>query len=162
MRMSRKVKIILTLACVAMAFIGVIVFLVLSDGNKLLEHTTITLRGETTKTLAVEITDLHPCGASEYEITLSGDRPEEFYITLAFGGKSDGKLKEYIDVKIETDNVTIEKSLKELLDGKEELSLGQNSTNIKITYAMSESAGNETQGADIEFYIDLTAKRTAE
>ncbi len=157
--MSKKVKIILTLACVAMAFIGVIVLLVLSNGNKLLEHTTITIKGETTKTLSAEIKDLYPGSVSEYEIVLEGDHPEEFYITLSFREKSNGKLKDYIGVKIETDNVTIEKSLKDLLDGKEKLSLGQNSTNIKITYTMSESAGNETQGADINFYIDLTTKR---
>ena len=157
--MSKKVKIILTLTCVAMAFIGILLFFVLSNGNKLLEHTTITLKGETTETLSVEIKDLYPGSKSEYEITLNGDHPEEFYITLSFREKSDGKLKEYIGVKIETDNVTIEKSLKDLLDGKENLSLGKNSTNIKITYTMSESAGNETQGADIKFYIDLIAEQ---
>lgn len=159
--MSKKVKIILTLACVAMAFIGVIVFLVLSNGNKLLEHTTITIKGETTKRLTAEIDDLYPGSVSEYEIVLDGDHSEEFYITLSFREKSNGKLKEYIGVKIETDNVTIEKSLKELLDEKAKLSLGQNSTNIKITYTMAIDAGNETQGADIDFYIDLTAKRVA-
>ncbi len=159
--MSKKVKILLPLACVAMAFICVITFLVLSGGNKLLEHTTITIKGETTKTLSAEIKDLYPGSINEYEITLNGDHPEEFYITLSFREKSDGKLKEYIGVKIETDNVTIEKSLEELLDGEENLSLGQNSTNIKITYTMSESAGNETQGANIDFYIDLTAKQPA-
>ncbi len=161
MRMSKKVKIILTLACVAMAFIGVIIFFILSDGNKLITHTTITLRGEMTKTLAVEMNDLHPGSVNEYEITLKGDHPEEFYITLSFGEKSDGKLKDYIDVKIETETTTVEKSLKELLDGEEKLSLGQNATNIKITYTMAIGAGNETQGADIDFYIDLTAKRVA-
>ncbi len=157
--MSKKVKIISTLACVAMAFIGILLFFVLSNDDKLLEHTTINLKGETTKTLSVEIKDLYPTSVSEYEITLNGDHPEEFYITLSFREKSDSKLKEYIDVKIETGNVAIEKSLKDLLDGKEKLSLGKNFTNIKITYTMSESAGNETQGADINFYIDLTTKR---
>ncbi len=159
--MSKKVKIILTLACVAMALTGAIVFFVLYNGNKLLDHTTITLKGDTTKTLSAEIKDLYPTSVSEYEIVLDGDHPEEFYITLSFRGEANGKLKEYIGVKIETDNVKIEKSLEDLLDGKEKLSLGQNSTNIKITYTMSIDAGNETQGADIDFYIDLTAKRTA-
>lgn len=157
--MSKKLKIILTLACVAMTFIGVLLFFGLSNGDNLLEHTTITLKGETTKTLSAEIKDLYPGSVSEYEIILDGDHSEEFYITLSFREISNGKLKDYIGVKIKTDNVTIEKPLKELLDEKANLSLGQNSTNIKITYTMAIDAGNETQGADIKFYIDLTAKR---
>lgn len=160
--MRKKVKLILTLACVAMAFIGILIFFVLSDCGKLLEYTTITIRGETTKTLSAEITDLRPGSSNEYKITLNGDHPEEFYITLSFREKSNGNLKDYIGVKIETDNVTVEKTLKELLDGKEKISLGRNSTDIKVTYTMSLEAGNDTQGADIAFYIDLTAKREAE
>ncbi len=161
--MSKKVKIILTLACVTMAFIGVIVFLVMSNSNnQLLEHTTITLKGETTETLTAEITDLYPGSVKQYEITLKGDHPEEFYISLTFREKADSALKGYIGVKIITDNCTVEKSLKELLDGGEKIVLGNNTTKIKIIYTMSIDAGNDTQGKDISFYVDLSAKRTAE
>lgn len=142
-----------------MAFIGLLLYFVLSNGNKLLEHTTITINGETTKTLSAEIKDLWPGCENEYEITLEGDHPEEFYITLSFHGGTDGKLKDYIGVKISTENVTFEKPLKELLDSEEKIPLGQNSTKIKIIYTMSLEAGNDTQGADIGFDIDLTARR---
>ena len=156
--MSKKIKYVLVLACVAAAFVGATIFFLLQSENEAIDRTTISINGETTKTLAADIKGLYPGGKSEYEIALDGG--SDFEITLSFRDKSDGGLKEYIDVKITVGDKTIEKPLAELLDGGE-ISLGRNVGTIGIVYLMDEHAGNETQGADICFFIDITAKRGA-
>lgn len=68
-------------------------------------------------------------------------------------------MKNYVSVEIRTENVTINKTLSELLDG-ETVSLGDCVNDITICYTMSADAGNESQGSDIVFFIDLNAKNT--
>ena len=67
-------------------------------------------------------------------------------------------MKDYVSVEIKTENVTVNKTLRELLNG-ESVSLGNNISKITICYTMSENAGNETQGGDIVFFIDLHAEK---
>lgn len=156
--MNKRLKLILILVCVVMAFTGIVIWAVFQEQNTLKEHTVIELNGETSKTLKADLTGFYPGSEREYAITLTGEFAENYEITLNFrNDKHSGELENYLTVTITTKNVTIQKQLKELLDG-EEIELGNDANEITITYVMPEDTGNEAQGATADFYIDLTAK----
>ena len=157
--MSKKIQLILLIITVVMSFTGIAIWGSIRSGNNLNESTTIIIDGETNKTLKADIGNLYPGKSSEYVINLSGDTANEYAITLKFHNDNGGVLKDYVSVEIKTENVTISKTLSQLLDG-ELISLGDNVTAITLCYTMSADAGNETQGSDIVFFIDLNAKHT--
>jgi hypothetical protein len=78
-------------------------------------------------------------------------------ITLDFNGDNDGTLKNFIEVKIKTNESSINKTLNELLEG-DLISLGIGVTEITISYTMPIEVGNEAQGVSVVFYIELEAK----
>lgn len=158
--MSKKVKIILTLTCVAAAFIGVLLYFLLSGEDKLERYTTVTINGETVKTFSSDVGGIYPGQTTEYEITLVGADAENLFVTLDFRCKEDGELKQFVKVRITSGEVSIEKTLAELLSDGEVVSLGKNVKKIDIVYSMDLFVGNEAQGTDVAFYIDLAAKRT--
>lgn len=156
---KNSIKIILILVSVAMAFAGVVIWSA-QEKDVLKEDTVIEISGETNKTLKAELAGFYPGGEKEYVISLSGDSASEYDITLTFRDDEDtesGDLENYLTVKITTEEITIEKTLKELLQG-ETLALGKTSDGIKIVYAMPQEIGNESQGTTADFYIDFTAK----
>lgn len=141
-----------------MAFTGIVILFVLSKQDNLEEHTVIELSGETSKTLKAELTGFYPGSTQQYVVTLNGEWADEYVITLNFrDDSSSGALENYLIVTIATKEVTIEKQLKELLDGGK-VELGKNANEITITYAMPNDTGNEAQSTTADFYIDLTAK----
>ncbi len=165
--MQRKLKIILVLVSIAMSFLGATFWVVLQNENNLNNNVVVDLDNENVQeTLdGINFKDFHPGHNEKYEITLKGDLSDDYEVTLDFHEiKSEGKdnaLANYINVKIETQEKTIEKGLKELLDGKQ-IELGKKASTIDITYYMPEDVGNESQGTSVEFYIELTAKSVKE
>ncbi len=156
--MNKKLSIALILVCVVLAVSGVVVWCVLQNQNNLKTNTVIEINGETSKTLKAELTGFYPGNEQEYKIILKGDSSENYIVTLNFrNDEKHGTLENYLTVKITTKNKTIEKDLKDLLDG-EKVELGKNANEICISYAMPENTGNEAQGTTAAFYIDLTAK----
>lgn len=155
--MSKKIQYILIIVTVVMAFVGLAIWWFVWSSSDLNANTTIVIDGETKKTLRADIGNLYPGKSSEYVINLSGDMADEYVVTLQFYNDNGGALKDYVSVEIRTENVTIIKTLSELLNG-ELVSLGTNAATITICYTMSADAGNETQGSDIVFFIDLNAK----
>lgn len=156
--MGKKIKIVLIAICVALAFTGVAIWgLVQKSGDELKENTTIKIEGETSKTLHANLSGFYPGASKEYTINLSGDSAKDYEISLSFRDDNSEGLKNYLTVEIVTGEKSIEKSLSELLEGKE-ITLGKNATEIKIAYSMPTETGNEAQGASAAFYIDLKAK----
>ena len=158
--MSKKIKIILTLACVAAAFIGVLLYFLLSGEDRLERYTTVKINGETVKTFSSDVGGIYPGQMTEYEIALVGAEAENLFVTLDFRCKEDGELKQFVKVRITAGETTIEKTLAELLSDDEIVSLGKNVRQINIVYSMDLDVGNEAQGTNVAFYIDLAAKRT--
>lgn len=157
--MKKKLYIILILVCVVTAFTGVIMWGALQEQQaELTENPGIEVSGETEKTIKAELTGFYPGDKQEYNITLIGEMSEDYVVTLTFrNDKNVGGLEDFLTVTIKTKEVTIEKQLKEVLNG-EKIELGNNANEITIAYAMSEETGNEAQGTTAEFYIDLTAE----
>lgn len=155
--MSKGLKITIIIVCTIVSVVG-IMFMVMSNAgtSKLSEQTTIVIKGETKKTVKAELEGLYPGSVSEYEIVLEGEGGE-YQTSIKFRGNKDSELKEYIDVQIMAGEETVESSLKELLEAEESISLGQNTDRVKLVFTMRENAGNETQGKDISFYIDVMA-----
>lgn len=159
-RLSKKVKWILTLSCVVMALIGILLYFLLSSEDKLERYTTVRINGETVKTFSSDVGGIYPGEKTEYEITLVGADAENLFVTLDFRCREDGELKKFVKVKITSGETSIEKTLAELLTDGEVVSLGKNTTQINIVYSMDAAVGNEAQGTNVAFYIDLAAKRT--
>lgn len=159
--MRRKVGYILTLSVVALTVIGVLLWFNLKDNGSLKDHTTITFNGETTKTLKAEIGGFYPGKSVDYTIEISDKGAADFNVSLVFRKNDKVKPEEntlgkYVNVRIAAGEETFEGNLEELF-GEETIKLGRNSQKITITYTMPLEIGNEAQGAEARFFIDITA-----
>ncbi len=160
MSTNQKIKYVLTIMCVLLAVIGVTVYFNIPKENELQDNVTLKINEETTKTLKAKITNIYPGSSHSYTIQLEAKNIKNLNVYLTFRDNSDkeNQLKNYIDVKIESNQKVIERTLKDLLENKETYSLGMNTNQIVITYSMSEDVGNEAKGTEAIFYIDLKAK----
>ncbi len=161
--MSKRIALVMVIACFIAVIGGVIALASLKDDdNNLLQNTTITLSGDDKRTFTAQLDGLYPGGQKSYEININGESAKDLQISLTFRNFKDSELKNYINVEIKSNDQTITKTLKELLDKEQTISLGTNVSNIQITYSMPENVGNESQQKSISFYLDVTAKRSAE
>lgn len=160
MSANQKIKYVLTIMCVLLAVIGVAVYFNIPKENELQDNVTLSLKEDTTKTLKAKISNIYPGSSHSYTIHLDGNNIDSLnvYLTFRDKNKNENQLKNYIDVKIETNQKTIESSLKELLENNETYNLGMKTNQIVITYTMPEEVGNEAKGTEAIFYIDLKAK----
>lgn len=162
--MGRKVKYILAIVCAITAAVGAAIFAVLmkkklENGVTVSGGANVTLTAESTKSIEANIGGLYPGERREYVIDVKLDQAENSEIVIAFRDKdTNGKLKNYIGVTVTSGDTSVEKSLKELLEGSEELRFDGSTTQIVIVYTMRQDAGNESQGATADFYIDISAK----
>lgn len=155
--MKKLFKLIVLLGCMAITFIGIVIWAVLLTQGGLKPNTVIKLNGATYKTLQAELSGFYPGNEQEYKIVTTGEGTERYDVTLAFRGNAkSGGLENYLIVIVTTKEVTIEKPLTELLDG-DPIELGKNANEITVTYVMPEDTGNEAQGTTADFYIDFTA-----
>lgn len=157
MNKGNKLKYIIIIISIVLTLTGVVILGILQNNNNLKDKTVVEINGETSKTLKAEIKGLYPGKTEEYTILFEGDSAEEYIITLNFFDDNGGDLKNYILVRIETNNSSIEKPLNELLDG-DLVSLGQGVAEIKILYTMPIDTGDEAQGASVVFYVELNAR----
>lgn len=158
--MIRKIKYILIVVCVAMSFTGIGLYFSLRT-DTLKSDTTITLKDNAVKTLKAEIGGIYPGATQEYTINIGGKTSGDLYLTLSFRRDKDTaeKIEEYISVEITAGDERIEKTLSEFFAEENGTLLGKGVKTIKIAYTMLESAGNELQGAETTFYIDLKTER---
>lgn len=155
---SNGIKYVLIFVCIAMVVAGASIFGVIKNDGDLKEKIVIELSGETTKTLKTELSGFYPGSEKEYCILMQGVSASSYLITLVFKNDEEvGGLENYIAVKIIAGEKTVEKPLTELLEGSP-IELGAHSNELKIVYAMPENVGNEAQGTQATFYIELSAK----
>lgn len=160
--MSKGLKITIIVVSMIVSVAGIIFMIMSKAGtSKLSEQTTIVIKGETKKTVKAELEGMYPGSNDEYEIILEGEG-DSYQTTIRFRGNEDSELKEYIDVKVIAGEEEIDKSLSELIKEGENISLGENRESVKLIFTMREDAGNETQGKDISFYIDVMVGNTGE
>ena len=153
--MSKKLKVTIIIVYVIALVIDIALMMMIRfNSSESSKQTTVIVNGETKKTFNVELEDLYPGSQKEYEIVLQTAR-EDYQTTLRFRSKSDSEIKEYIEVKVIAGENTIEKNLSELLESEEDILIEQSQEKIKLIYGMKEEAGNETQGKDISFYVDV-------
>ena len=105
---------------------------------------------------------LVPGKSVEYTIRLTNEVEGEYNITLEFEEEAEQELKKYVFAKIEVGGKIICDSLLADLFNGEKLSFSgalssDKSRNIKITYYMPDSVGNEAQNAEANFELRITA-----
>ncbi len=159
--MRKKIGYIFTLAVVAMTVVGVLLWVNIKDNGNLKGNTTITFGGETTKTLKAEISGFYPGKSADYTIEITDKGAADYDVSLVFRKNEKVKpekntLGKYVNVRIVAGEKTFEGNLEELFGG-ETVNLGRDSQKIIITYTMPLEIGNEAQGAEARFFIDITA-----
>ena len=157
--MKKGTAYILICLTVVMSLIGLLIWynVAKTAGEKNPMEVDITLNGNTTRELSVDFKDLNPGTDGQYVINLKAQNAKDYSVVLRFHGE--GKIKDYIDVEITTDAEGFEcekKKLADLLDG-EEIALGKGATRITVSYSMPVDVGNEAQGAEANFFIELVA-----
>lgn len=140
----------------AMTVAGGAIYYKMTSYTNMEENVDIVIDGNTCETLKANITDLYPGKTSEYFINLINDTEKDYFITIKFYDDDGGLLKNFLLVEIKTENITIQKELKELING-EEINIGKGSSKIIISYTMPKDVGNESQGTSVKFFIDLYA-----
>lgn len=153
---SKKLKYTIIISSITLfILIILLLFILLNSKPKLKENTIITIDDEVVETYKVEISNFYPGLEKEYKITFISDDINKYDVSLSFNNLNEGKLKEYLDVVIITKNIYLENTMNSFLTG-EEISLGKGIEEIIIKYKMSEEIGNEAQGTNVKFNLDIS------
>ena len=103
--------------------------------------------------------ELVPGGSTEYTVTLKSELDGKYKISLEFKDENtDMKLKKYVYVRAEYEGKTVcDELLADVLDGDAvtfdfEMNANEDSE-LKITYYMPETVGNEAENAEAKFEL---------
>lgn len=157
--MSKRLQYIIIAAAVLLTAVWVGLWFKVRTDCELSERTEIVVNGETRKTLRASLSGFYPGKSESYTIVLTG--AEDYDVTLEFLEGTESVLSEYITVRITTDEVRVEKELSELTEIGA-IELGRQAKEIVLEYTLSESAGNEAQGASASFELEIRAKNHEE
>ncbi len=138
---------------ILIVIIILLLFILLNRKPKLEENTIITIDGEVVETYEVEITNFYPGYEKEYKILFLGEI-DKYNISVFFTNPNEGRLKEYLNIIIETKNTYLKNTMNYYLNS-EEIYLGKGINEIIIKYEMPEDVGNEAQGTDVKFYLNI-------
>ncbi len=157
--MKKGTTYILICLTVVMSLIGLLIWynVTKTAGEKNPLDADVTLNGNTAKELSVDFKDLKPGSDGQYVINLNAKNARDYSVVLKFRG--DGQIKDFIDVEVTTDAEGFECKKSKLADllGGEEMDLGKGATKITVRYSMPVDVGNEAQGAEATFFIELVA-----
>lgn len=159
--MNKTLKLVLIIVSVLTTCVGVTAWGVARPNDKLDKVTSITVDGDTEKSLKAELYGFYPGNAQEYVVTLGGKNTDDYFVTVTFRDAKKGSLENFLTVEISSGEITVKKTLKELLGG-EKVSLGRNASRISIVYTMPEDVGNEAKGSQAVFFVDVSAKSGVE
>lgn len=158
--MTNKLKMILILVCVAMAFTGIGVWGYLKTNAvepKIDTDTEVVVDGDTLKTFKAELTGFAPGTTQSYKISLSGDSKDDYDVTLRFYDSDNGALQQYLTVTITAGEFEMANVPLAQLFAMKEINLGKNVSEIVIAYTMDVEADDASQGTTCDFRIDITA-----
>ncbi len=159
-KLKTKIYHILTLLTTSLSILGCILFSNVRSALMLERNTSLTINENETKSLKVELNDIYPGSENKYVINVYTKYETGLNISLKFdGSENKGDLANYLTVICESENVTVNKSLSEVLSNDESFDMGKDVKHINLTYLMSTSIGNEAQNSFADFYIEVNAKR---
>lgn len=159
--MTKKLQYGMIVTAIVLTVLGLIIWGIVGIWNKPENEITLTIEEETVTTLEARLVGIYPGGEKSYKVNLVGEGADGYYITLNFRDDDGGKLKKYIRVAINAGEEDRSEELEALLSG-DKIKLGRGIREITITYAMPESVGNESQGTEVTFYIDVEASNAEE
>lgn len=159
--MTKKLQYGMIASAIVLTVIGLIIWGIVGIWNKPENEITLTIEGETITTLEARLAGIYPGGEKEYQVNLTGDEAAEYYIVMNFRDDDGGELKKYLEVTVKAGEEERQGTLEEILSG-EKITLGKGIKEITITYRMPESVGNESQGTEVSFYIDVEASNAEE
>ncbi len=157
--MNNKIKIILILVCVAMAFTGIGIWGYLKANDTLQPEidNEVVVDGETHKEFKAELTGFAPLTTKEYKISLKGDAANSYNVKLRFCDSDNGALQQYLTVTITAGEFEMAGVPLASLFGMQEINLGTNASEIVIAYTMIDTDDNASQGTACDFRIEIIA-----
>lgn len=114
------------------------------------------------ETVEFSSVNIKPGDSDEYVLALTSQLPGDCVLTLDFEEIEKGKLKQYLDVKIEMEGETLyEGSLEDLFEEENVLTKRcqikkRKKYEIKVTYSMPLEVGNEAKRATADFLLNIT------
>ncbi len=160
--MKANFKFILIGLCAAVSVAGGLLFLHLEDSLVLDKFTTISVKDQTVHSLQVNLSDLSPASEENYVINIQSQDLSSLNIYLKFyPDENPGNLSDFLSLDLYANDISVTKSLSEVLQNKETFALGSGVMKISLTYKMDKAVGNEAQNTFANFYIDLMAKTIA-
>jgi len=161
MKKNKFVRIVLIVLSV-MILIGVaLIIYILSTVNN---HNIIKVNIRDNATQVVEFQDLCliPGEKCEYTISIGSDTSDKYKVELAFHEIAENTLKNYVHIKIETNEEIVCNQLLATLFDNNNITLFVDLTedkknDIKIIYYLPEEIGNEAQNAEANFELLITA-----
>ena len=135
--------------------------IVLPRSNQLESQTTLTIKGETKKTLDVTLYDINPGTKKSYTINLEKENMSSYNVSLSFfKNESVGNLDRFLDISISANQFSIHEPLKDVLDNKKSYDLGKGVESILVAFSMPSDIGNEAQKIKTIFQMELEVKRS--
>ncbi len=160
-----KICIALVLALVTLTTFGIS----LGAYNMYMRNTDVTseiaLREETTQVKRdVYLEDMAPGEPGTLELRLNADKGKTYQLTLAFTAGEAAELAEYVDVRIQLGDRSIEEApLTDYISGKtaqfNTTFTTDDSESLYIIYTIGAHIGNEAQGKRADLTITLTAEK---
>ena len=114
------------------------------------------------ETVAFSSVNIKPGDSDAYVLALTSQLPGDCVLTMDFEEVDKGKLKKYLDVKIEFEGETLyEGSLEDLLEDENAITTRcqikkRHKYEIKVTYSMPLEVGNDAKGAISDFLLNIT------
>lgn len=108
-----------------------------------------------------------PGESRDYSFKLKCRDSGEYHVGLELKEKTDGGLKEFIDVQVVLDGkVVLTGNLSELMGSSSvvlrDYEFGRESVDLVITYSMPESVGNEAMGTSADFDMSILISEKGE
>lgn len=160
-----KKKQILAIVLVAVIIFGIILYLLLTRDSKykLFKEIVLEESSITHEELIFSANGIKPGDSRDYTLQLTAKDNGFYGIDFSFVENNDGGLRNFIVVRLEHEDDIREYSLDELFNG---LTIGFNievfrktPTLINVIFIMPQEIGNEAQGAECYFIVNLTAER---
>lgn len=152
-----KILIILIVTLIILA--GILLYFFVFSKKSLEPIIEIKSEDEIHKTLSIKALNLSPGENKKYTIKILNRSGSDYNFSLEFVQKGEGRLYNFIDVEMSMGDKTVKRSLKDLFEGEIVKFEKEKSKEIIIKYILPETVGNEAQGAQTSFDIELTISR---
>lgn len=161
--MSKRIFLTLTLVLCLLFVVGFLLYTRIEIAHENFPNEIkLSKNGKVQETLTIDNLDLCPGAVDERVLTMTCDADGDYGVSLDFNLKENGELARFIVVDLQCNGQNFQFKLDELFAENKTVEFdctlySEKKTEIIIRYTLPLEVGDEAQGADVIFDIDLTA-----